>query len=190
MKSSIRPLLMFVMCSGVLFSQSKKPRIERPDNRTANRVQSITRQVRHELVMLPYFGVFDWLGGEVKSDGTVVLRGQVVRPTLKSDAEKAVKRIESVTNVVNQIRVLPLSPFDDDLRRAIYRALFNGNSPLMMYGLGSVPSIHIIVENGRATLKGVVARQMDKQLAYTATRNVPGLFDVKNELIVEKATTK
>ncbi len=196
-KSSIRSLLVFVMCSGFVWllssgtvvSQSKNPRIERPDNRTANRVQSIIKEVRHELVMLPYYGVFDWLEGEVKPDGPVIWRGEAVRPTMKSDAEKAVKRIESVTNVVNQIRVLPLSPMDDEQRIAIYRALFNGNSPLMQYGLRSVPPIHIIVENGRATLKGVVATEMDKQLAYTAARSVPGLFDVKNELTLEKATT-
>jgi hyperosmotically inducible protein len=152
-------------------------------------VQSIVREVRHELVTLPNYNVFDWLEGEVKPDDTVILRGEVVRPTLKSDAEQRVKSIESVSKVVNEIRVLPLSPMDDELRIAIYRAIFRGDSPLMIYGLRSVPPMHIIVENGRATLKGVVASEMDKQLAYTAARGVPGLFEVKNELSVEKATS-
>jgi osmotically-inducible protein OsmY len=115
----------------------------------------LAREVRHELVMLPYYSVFDWLEFQTQSDGTVVLSGQVTRPTLKSDAENVVKRIEGVTNVVNRIEVLPLSPNDDRIRRAVYRSLFNSNSPLFRYGLGAVPSIHIIVRNGNVTLKGL-----------------------------------
>jgi hyperosmotically inducible protein len=141
------------------------------------------------LVTLPFYNVFDWLEGEVQPDGTVILRGDVVSPTLKSDAEKRVKGIESVSKVINEIHILPLSPMDDQLRIAIYRAIFKQDSPLLLYGLRSVPPIHIIVENGRATLKGVVASEMDKQLAYIAARGVPGLFDVKNELKAEKPTS-
>jgi osmotically-inducible protein OsmY len=135
--------------------------------------------------MLPYYNVFDWLEGEVRADGTVILRGEVIRPTSKTDAEYRVRRIESVTNVVNEIRVLPLSTTDDGLRIALYRAIFNSNSSLTRYSLGAVAPIHIIVQNGRATLKGVVASEMDKQLAYTAARGVAGLFEVKNELMTD-----
>jgi hyperosmotically inducible protein len=133
---------------------------------------------------IPYYGVFDWLDGQVNSDGTVVLRGQVVRPTTKSDAEARVKRIPGVTRVDNQIEVLPLSPNDERLRAQIYRTIFNSNSPLFRYGTMAVPPIHIIVKNGKATLKGVVDNKGDANLAYIRTRGVPGLFDVSNELTV------
>lgn len=146
----------------------------------------LIKEVRHQLVMLPYYNLFDWLEGEVKPDGVVVLRGQVVRPTTKSDAETSVREIEGVTKVVNEIEVLPLSPNDDRLRHALYRAIFNFNSPLFRYALQAVPPIHIIVKNGRATLKGLVASEADRQLADTKARGVPGLFEVKNELRVEK----
>ena len=145
----------------------------------------VVREVRHELVTLPYYGVFDWLEYEVQNNGTVVLRGQVVRPTTKSDAEGRVKEIEGVTGVVNQIEVLPLSPSDDRARRALYRAIYNFNSPLFRYATQSVPPIHLIVKRGHATLKGVVASRSDAQIAYTRARGVPGLFSVRNELIVE-----
>ena len=197
MKNSIRLLLNSVFCSvlvssfsvGTAASQSANQQsvlqMESPDQRTGNQLEAIAERVRHELVMLPYYGVFDWLEGEVKPDGSVILRGEVVRPSLKSDAEFRVKRIESVTNVVNEIRVLPLSTMDDGLRIALYRAVFYSNSSLARYSLGAVSPIHIIVRNGRATLKGVVGSEMDKQLAYMSARGVPGLFDVKNELMAE-----
>jgi len=159
-----------------------------PHSSTQGRTQDyLTREVRHELVMLPYYSVFDWLQYEVKPDGTVILQGEVTRPTLKSDAENVVKRLEGVTRVVNQIEVLPLSPNDDRIRRAVYRALFNWNSPLFRYGMGAVPPIHIIVKNGHVTLKGVVASQADANLAYIKANSVPGVFSVKNELVAEKS---
>jgi hyperosmotically inducible protein len=145
----------------------------------------IIKEVRHELVTLPYYGVFDWLQFEVRPDNTVVLRGQVVRPATKSEAEARVKEIESVAGVVNEIEVLPLSPADERLRLALYRAIYNWNSPLFRYATQAVPPIHIIVNHGRATLKGIVASKGDAQLAYMRARGVPGLFDVKNELQIE-----
>jgi hyperosmotically inducible protein len=145
----------------------------------------VIRQVRHELVTLPYYGVFDWLEFEVRTDNTVVLRGQVVKPVTKSDAEARVKDIDGVSNVVNEIQVLPLSPQDDRLRRALYRRLYGYDSPLFRYATQAIPSIHIIVEHGRATLKGIVDSKADAQLAYMRARGVPGLFDVKNELQIE-----
>ena len=150
------------------------------------RTQSyLTKEVRHELVMLPYYSLFDWLQFEVH-DGTVVLMGQVTRPTLKSDAENVVKRIEGVEKVDNRIEVLPLSPNDDRIRRAVYRTLFSQNSPLFRYGLGAVPPIHIIVRNGNVTLKGVVSNKADSNIANIKANGVSGVFSVKNELTVEK----
>jgi hyperosmotically inducible protein len=145
----------------------------------------IIKEVRHELATLPYYGVFDWLQFQVQPDNTVVLSGQVVRPTTKSDAEARVKDIDGVSKVVNQIQVLPLSPQDDRLRIALYRTIYNWDSPLFRYATQAVPPIHIIVDHGRATLKGVVASKADAQIAYMRARSVPGLFDVKNELQVE-----
>jgi hyperosmotically inducible periplasmic protein len=144
----------------------------------------VTERVRHELVMLPYYSIFDNLAYRV--DGTnVTLYGQVARPTLKSDAENVVKRIEGVTHVTNNIEVLPLSPFDSRIRFAEYRAIY-GYGPLQRYALGSLPPIHIIVKNGHVTLQGVVANEMDKNLANIRANQVPGVFSVTNDLRVEK----
>ncbi len=148
-------------------------------------VQRIIKEVRHELVLLPFYGVFDNLAYKVDPDGTVTLLGQTVRPTLKSDAENAVKRIEGVERVVNQIEVLPVSPNDDRIRRAVYRAIY-GNDVLSQYSLRAVPPIHILVKNGNVTLEGAVARQMDKQIAEMQTKSVSGVFSVTNNLQVDE----
>ena len=145
----------------------------------------LVRQVRHELAMLPYYGVFDWLEFEARPDGAVVLRGYVTRPSTKSEAEARVKEVDGVTKVVNEIQVLPPSPQDDRLRVALYRQLYNWDSPLFRYATQAIPSIHIIVDRGRAILKGIVNTKADAQLAYMRARSVPGLFDVKNDLLVE-----
>lgn len=152
-------------------------------------VDRIVREVHHELVMLPFYGVFDNLAYKVDPDGTVTLLGQVARPTLKSDAENSVKRIEGVEKVVNNIEVLPTSFNDDRIRRATYRAIY-GNSVLNQYQLRAVPPIHIIVKNGNVTLEGVVARQMDKQIAEVQAKSVQGVFSVTNNLQVEEETNK
>jgi hyperosmotically inducible protein len=109
----------------------------------------------------------------------------VTRPTLKTDAQRRVQKVEGVSNVINRIEVLPLSPNDDRLRRAVFRELFGSNSPLFRYGQQPVPPIHIIVKNGRLTLKGVVANAGDRNFANVHARGVPGLFEVRNELRVE-----
>ena len=147
---------------------------------------SIVDEVRHQLVMMPYYGVFDWLEGEVQANGTVTLRGQVTRPTTKVDAEGRVRKVEGVSKVVSEIEVLPISPTDDAIRIAMYRALFNYDKPLFRYAVRAVPPIHIIVNNGRVTLKGFVANEMDKQLAGTYANGVSGVFEVRNELKVDK----
>jgi hyperosmotically inducible protein len=146
--------------------------------------QRIVREVRHELVMLPYYNVFDNL--EYKVDGyNVTLLGQVVRPTLKSDAENVVKKIEGVEHVKNDIEVLPVSPNDDRIRLAVYRAIY-GHTALNRYALQAVPPIHIIVKNGNVALVGVVANEGDKNIAGIQANGVSGVFSVKNELRSEK----
>ena len=149
----------------------------------------VYKEVRHELVMLPYYGVFDNLSYKVDPDGTVTLLGQVVLPTLKSDAENSVKRIEGVEKVVNNIEVLPTSMMDDRLRRSVYRAIY-GNDVLSQYQMRAVPPIHIIVKNGNVTLEGAVARAMDKQIAGIQANGVSGVFSVTNSLVVEEAEKK
>ena len=168
-------------------AQGNKPaaRLNSPSARDAHRVDMLKEEVRHQLVMLPYYSVFDWLQAEVKPDGSVTLLGQVTRPTLKDDAANRLKNVESISRVTNNIEVLPLSPMDDNLRIALYRALFKYDSPLFRYGTQSIPPIHIIVSNGHVTLKGIVATQMDSQLAEIAAKGVPGTFEVKNELQIE-----
>jgi hyperosmotically inducible protein len=142
----------------------------------------IIREVRHELLMLPYFGVFDYIAFKVDGD-TVTLLGQVVRPTLKSDAENAVKRIEGVEKVDNQIEVLPPSSMDDQLRIRLYRAIY-GAPGLEKYALGVQKPIRIIVKNGHVTLEGVVDSQGDKDLAGIRAKSVPGSFSVDSNLQV------
>jgi hyperosmotically inducible protein len=146
--------------------------------------EKITKEVRHELVMLPYYGVFDNLAYRV--DGAkVTLFGQVTRPTLKDDAGRVVKKIEGVETVDNEIEVLPLSPNDDRIRRAVYNAIFR-KPPLQRYQMGAVPPIHIIVKNGNVTLIGVVSSEGDKNIAGIAANGVSGVFGVTNNLAVEK----
>src|SRR5258708_7371237 len=161
-------------------ADAKKNEFAGVSGRAWNRVE---REVRHELVMLPYYGVFDNLAFEVDG-GTVTLLGQVSRPTLKTDAERVVKRIEGVERVINRIEVLPLSPYDDRIRLATYRAIY-GHTALNRYALQAVPPIHIIVKNGDVTLEGVVANEGDKTIADIQARSVPGVFSVTNNLRVE-----
>jgi hyperosmotically inducible protein len=145
----------------------------------------LAKEVRHQLVMLPYYSVFDDL--KYKVDGNkVTLLGEVTKPTLKSDAEAAVKSIEGVGTADNQIKVLPLSPMDDRIRLAEYRAIYSFAS-LERYSIQAVPPIHIIVENGHVTLEGTVATQADKDAAGVRANGVSGVFSVTNNLQVEKS---
>jgi hyperosmotically inducible protein len=146
--------------------------------------QRIVREVRHELLMLPYYGVFDDL--EYRVDGhTVILQGYVIseHSTTKDDAEKVVKKIEGVDRVVNNIEVLPPSPMDDRLRAQLYRKIY-GYGPLFKYSNLSIPPIHIVVKNGRVILKGVVDNDTDKNLVGMLANQVPGVFEVTNDLRV------
>jgi hyperosmotically inducible periplasmic protein len=145
----------------------------------------IIREARHELITLPFYTVFDNLDYRVDG-GVITLMGQVTRPVLKSDAENVVKNIEGVTKVVNDIKVLPLSPMDDDIRIAEFRKLYEFSSPLFRYVEGAIPQIHIIVDNGNVTLVGYVLNQGDKEIAGIRAGEVPDVFAVKNDLIVVK----
>jgi hyperosmotically inducible protein len=154
-------------------------------NRSLDRErETITKEVRHELVMLPRVNVFDNITYRVDGS-TVILSGQVAQPMVKSDAENALKGIEGVQRVDNQIEVLPLSPIDDRLRLALYRAIYGFNA-LNRYALPVVKPIRIIVKNGRITLEGVVDNDADKNIAGIRANGVHGVFSVTNNLRVEK----
>ena len=153
----------------------------------AQRMQDrITREVRHELVMLPQLTIWDNLAYKVEGS-KVTLLGQVRNAILKDEAEQSVKKIEGVDQVDNRIEVLPASGNDDRIRMAVARALFGNDSPLFRYSMGALPPIHIIVKNGHVTLEGAVDSQADKDLAYTKANGVPGVFSVDNHLVVQKS---
>src|SRR6185436_10912492 len=143
----------------------------------------LAKRVRHELVTLPYYGVFDNLAYSING-GTVTLYGQVVRASTRSDAAGRVKRIAGVTRVVNNIEVLPLSGFDDSIRARTYRSIAQMGG-LYRYLRGTNPSLHIVVDRGHVTLEGVVSGSGDRNLAYIAANRVPGVFSVTNNLRVE-----
>lgn len=146
---------------------------------------TITSQVKHNLAMLPWYGVFDDLKFQVNGS-EVTLSGQVTseHDQTKYDAEKAVQRIAGVTKVINNIQVLPLSMFDNQIRRAEYRAIFS-RSDLGRYTMGATPSVHIIVDNGHVTLEGKVMDQMDREEAGIYANGVPGVFSVTNHLQID-----
>jgi hyperosmotically inducible protein len=142
----------------------------------------ISKEVRHELAMLPYYTLFDDLRYRV-SGYTVELLGDVVNASLKTDAERAVKDIEGVEQVINHINILPPSPMDDRIRQQVARAVF-GADGLSRYAWEAAPSIHVIVNSGRVRLTGVVDNSGDKTLAGIRANGVPGIFSVQNDLVV------
>ncbi len=181
MKSNLRRTALLLTFGGVL---AAVPTLAFGNERGLAGTQAyLERQVRHELLMLPYYEVFDNLEYRVDGDH-VELLGEVRWPTLKSSAENVVKRIEGVKGVINNIKVLPLSSYDDRIRLAVYRAVFGGGI-LSRYSMGANPSIHIIVDNGNVTLEGAVGSQMDKNIATLRANGVPGVFSVTNNLRVE-----
>ena len=156
----------------------------RPRNAPVSEEDRITREVRHELVMLPYYSLFDWLAFRVNGT-TVELLGSAHTVGLKSDAVNTVKHIEGVEKVIDHIDQLPPSPMDDRIRRQVARAIFSWGSN-WRYGYSAVPSIHIIVKNGRVTLEGIVDNQADKDAAGIRANGVSGVFQVTNNLVVAK----
>jgi len=147
-----------------------------------NNDEYLKREVGHELALVPWYSVFDILRYSV-SGNDVTLTGAVVNPTVKTDAENAVKHIEGVEKVNDQIEVLPPSPMDDQIRRAEYRAIYSQGT-LSRYGLGSLQSIHIIVKGGHVTLEGNVDTEADKNAAGIYANGVPNVFSVTNNLVV------
>jgi hyperosmotically inducible protein len=167
-----------------LFSLSTVSLTQDRDQPSAKSQERIAKEVRHELLMLPRYGVFDDI--KFKVDGfAVTLLGQVWQPVTKSDAENTVKHIEGVEKVDNQIEVLPTSPFDDRLRRKLYRAIYEYPA-LERYALGVQKPIRILVKNGHVTLEGYVDNEGDKNFAGMRANGVPGIFSVTNNLVVEK----
>jgi len=174
MKKLVMSIIVFLVAiPGLTYGQGE------PGNPAQAR---IIKEVRHELLMLPYFGVFDNIGFQVSGD-TVTLLGQVTRPTLKSDAENVVKRIEGVSHIANKIEVLPPSSMDDQLRLSLFRAIY-GYPSLEKYSLGVQKPIRIIVKSGHVTLEGVVDNEADKNTAGIRANSVPGIFSVTNNLHV------
>jgi hyperosmotically inducible periplasmic protein len=178
-------MLVFSACIFSLVTLTTAAQNAQPDQPSAKAQERIIKEVRHELLMLPYVGVFDNLAYKV--DGyNVTLLGQVVKPVTKSDAGNAVKHIEGVEKVDNQIEVLPPSPQDDRIRRQLYRAIY-GYPALQRYALGVQKPIRIVVKNGHVALEGVVDSEADKNLAGIRANGVPGIFSVDNHLQVSKS---
>lgn len=175
-----RARFLTTLCAALLLSGSLAA--QDYNNRSQDR---LTREVTHELRMLPYYGVFDDLAFKVDGS-TVTLYGAVTLPTLKKDAENTVRHIEGVSNVMNNIEVLPLSPDDDRIRRQVYRAIYANPMLADRYGYQAMPSIHILVKNGHVTLVGAVGNQADKNVAGIQANGVPGVFSVTNNLVVAR----
>jgi hyperosmotically inducible protein len=191
MREAIRKFANKFMIFALLFAMAGTSAFAAPNarkpapNGSAQFEVWLTNQVRHQLVMLPWLTVFDNLEYRVEGN-RVVLSGEVVRPVLKDDAANAVRHIEGVEAVENNIEVLPISNFDDQIRRQELRAIY-GFPSLQRYGLGTMPSIRIIVKNGQVTLEGAVSDQGDKNVAGIRANGVANVFSVTNNLRVEKS---
>jgi hyperosmotically inducible protein len=175
MKRQFANLMMVVAVAGATLLSAATTTANSP--RTQERLE---KEVRKELITLPFLTIFDNLNYRVDGE-TVYISGQTIRPVLKSDAGNRVRSIEGITNVVNEIEVLPLSPFDDRLRLVLARTIY-GQPALNRYALGANPSIRIIVKNGNVTLEGVVDREMDKTIAGMRANGVANVFQVTNNL--------
>ena len=183
MKRTRKFLIVLSFALGLLIiGQGAQSGLAQPAPATNPAQARIQKEVRHELLMLPYFTVFDNIAYQVQGD-TVTLVGDVTKPTLKSDAENVVKHIEGVSQVVNKINVLPPAPLDTQSRLALYRAIY-GVPALEKYAMGVQKPIRIIVNMGKVTLEGVVDTQADKDVAGLRANTVPGIFSVTNNLRV------
>jgi hyperosmotically inducible periplasmic protein len=156
---------------------------KRPASAEQPAESNVAREVRHQLQVLPYYSVFDHITFTIQGR-TVILVGSVLRPTMKRNAEDSVKSIEGVSGVVNKIEVMPVSQTDDELRRDVYRAIFE-DAALQNYAIQPLPSIHIIVKNGAVFLEGTVATEADKRAAGSKAGGVANVAGVKDNLVVE-----
>lgn len=152
---------------------------------SAQNSDRVDKQIRKEILTLPYYDVFDAIGFERNGD-TVTLNGYVVRPVTKKGAEESVADVTGVRRVINNIVVLPVSPSDDRIRYRVYQTLVSRGGSLYRYFMGANPAVRIIVDRGRVTLEGYVATRADSNLANVLTRGVSGTFGVTNNLKVEK----
>lgn len=172
-----------ILLAGAATANSQKSSPTAPQKGTERYEQWLQNEVRHQLMLLPWYTVFDDLEYSV-SGYSVTLRGAVVNPTLKSEAANVVKHIEGVENVNNQIQILPNDSMDNQIRRAEYRKIYS-QPQLSRYGIGNLQSIHILVNNGHVTLTGLVDNQSDKDVANIQANSVPNVFSVANNLVVQ-----
>lgn len=188
MRRVIRPIIMaaFFVVSGLAENPNNQAGhndafVPGPENEA-----QIAKQVRHNLLMLPYYSIFDDLAFRLNGSVVTLIGSCPGDPPwdIKSAAEQAAKKVPGVTEVVNNIKVLPLSPFDWQIRRAEAQAIYGTGDIGMRYGYQALPSIHIIVDNGHVTLEGVVDSQFDKELIQTRANSVPNVFSVTDNLVV------
>ena len=176
----INKLKKFIFLVLVLTLSASSVLAQKMDDTRTNLREKATK----EILKLPYYGVFDAIKLKIEGD-TVTLLGQVMNPTTKEDAENAIKKLDGVKTVKNEIKVLPLSRFDDNIRYKVWQSIANKGS-LYRYLLGTNPSMRIIVKDGRVSLQGFVNTKGDYDLAYIAAREVPGTFAVENDLEISK----
>jgi len=176
MKKSMLIVLLSCLAVSLLASGMARAQVNIP-------VTEMEKAVSSALWKLPHYGVFDSLAFKIEGS-TVTLAGQVLIPITKDDASRRVKALPGVTNVINNIEVLPLSDNDDSIRIRAYRAIFS-TGDLFRYSMGADPTIHIIVKNGRITLEGVVSSKEDAALALLAARGVTGTFGVTSNLKIQ-----
>ena len=173
-------LLLGLVVTAPSLRAQRRPVANQPATPPAPEEPQLPREIRHQLAVLPYYSVFDYISFTVDKD-RVTLTGYVLRPTLRADAEAAIKTLEGVASVKNQIEVLPKSSSDDDIRRAVYRAIFQ-DPVLQRYAASNVPQIHILLKNGEVTLEGVVSTEGEKTLAAALASGVSGVSSVKNNI--------
>ncbi|HEX2328015.1 MAG TPA: BON domain-containing protein [Candidatus Angelobacter sp.] len=184
MKKILSGVLAIALFAGGAIAQSNA--VSQSSSGNQKLQDRLSREVHHELVMIPDLTIFDNLAYKVDG-GNITLLGQVRNAVIKSQAEARVKNIEGAQSVNNEIEVLPPSPNDDRIRRQVARAIFNDDR-LFPYSMGALPPIHIIVKGGHVTLEGQVNTQADKDAAALRANTVPGVFSVENNLRVAKSS--
>lgn len=175
-------LLLCSLLSGSSWGHEQAAAFAKPSKVEDAYPTALSREIHHQLLVLPFYSVFDSISFSLQG-GRVTLTGQVLRRALKEHAEAAVKSIEGVTVVVNQIEILPASASDDDLRDSVYRSIYE-DPTLARYAVQNIPPIHIVVENGNVTLEGSVESASDKKLASVRAASGSNVHSVKNNLIV------
>jgi hyperosmotically inducible periplasmic protein len=175
MKNKLRMVAIATSLSAIGYAQQPPKRPVPPEA-----VARIAREVQRALVMVPQYGVFDYLAYQVNGY-EVTLTGSVTQPVTKNNAEKGVKSIEGVEKLNNKITVLPLYTTDNQIRMAVFQAIY-GTPALERYARQAIPSIHIIVNNGNVTLEGAVLNKGDADLAFIRAKTVPGTFNVTSNL--------